>query len=301
MNQYVPQDIPFREIGPDGELVRTNKVAIIRKPPPPPHLSNLPEQYKLIPVHLRKFVFTPDKLLERDPNFKTIEHINENDIEILKKTDAELQKLIDVFPSLSIAGNRAVHLLFEATWDELRLNFEQLKLALFAQERRKELEEMNKGWVTDLTMENAQTNLDTVNEGVHIVKSEDKIDESKIISGTVAHDNYDKKELNSLNTITVEESSKMIDNKVSSPASPPNPPLDRLLKDVFGDSDADDNSKKTSKEKSKRVVKNTSEEIEWSGNFEKLKEKPNTSTKEVLSVAPTVKSVSPNTDYLKIK
>ena len=65
----------------------------------------------------------------------------------------------------------------------------------------------------------------------------------------------------------------MIDAKVSSPVFPPNPPLDRLHKDVFGDSDADNNSKKTSKKKSKRGVKNTSKEIEWSDNVKKLKEK----------------------------
>ena len=53
--------------------------------------------------------------------------------------------------------------------------------------------------------------------------------------------------------------------------------------------------------KSKRIVKNTSEEIEWSDNVEKVKEKSNTSTKEVLSVAPAPKSVSPNTDSSKMK
>ena len=51
---------------PDGELVRTNKIAIIPKPPPPPpYLSNLPGQYKLIPVYLRKFVFTPKTIRDR--------------------------------------------------------------------------------------------------------------------------------------------------------------------------------------------------------------------------------------------
>ena len=119
MNQYIEKDIPFREIGADGELVRTNKVAIIPKPPPLPSMSSLPAQYKLIPIHLRKFVSTPNKLLEKDSNFKNIDHINQNDIEILKNTDCDLQKLLDVFPSLSAAGNRAVFLLLNQYWTNL--------------------------------------------------------------------------------------------------------------------------------------------------------------------------------------
>ena len=87
MNQYVNKDISFREIGTDGELLRINKVAIITKPPLSPFLSSLPAQYKLIPVHLRKFVSTPDNFFQKVLNFKNIDHINENDIEILKSTD----------------------------------------------------------------------------------------------------------------------------------------------------------------------------------------------------------------------
>ena len=41
MNQYVEKDIPFSEIGADEEVVRTNEVAVIPKPPPPPSLSSL--------------------------------------------------------------------------------------------------------------------------------------------------------------------------------------------------------------------------------------------------------------------
>ena len=41
-------EIPFREVGADGELVRIYKTASIPKPSPPhpPTLSSLPEKYK---------------------------------------------------------------------------------------------------------------------------------------------------------------------------------------------------------------------------------------------------------------
>ena len=92
----------------------------------------------------------------------------------------------------------------------------------------------------------------------------------------------------------------MIDDKVSSPQSPPNPPLDNLIKDVFGDS-SDDNKKKGSKKKQKRLTKLSSDEIEWSDNAESMNDSNKTLTKDVTNESSTVKTTSPLTNSLKLK
>jgi hypothetical protein len=81
----------------------------------------------------------------------------------------------------------------------------------------------------------------------------------------------------------------MIDDKVSSPQSPPNPPLDNLIKDVFGDR-SDDNKKKGSKKKQKRLTKLSSDEIEWSDNAESMIDSNKTLTKDMTNESSTVKT-----------
>ena len=61
--------------------------------------------------------------------------MNEKDFEFFQKTAAELKKLIDIFPSLSVVKNNALQWLFDSTWGEFRLNYEQLKPLYFVRER----------------------------------------------------------------------------------------------------------------------------------------------------------------------
>jgi len=87
INQYTKKDIPEYEIGEYGYLKRTNPIRNIEAPEPP-DLDKLPEIYKTIPDDVAFYVKTPE-VVTKDHDILDVDHINQQEIDILKWSFAD--------------------------------------------------------------------------------------------------------------------------------------------------------------------------------------------------------------------
>ena len=68
-----------------------------------PNLDSLPEIYKTIPDDITYFVKTPE-VITRNHNIIDVEHINQQEVDILKHAHSGAQLILDQLDKLSVVG-----------------------------------------------------------------------------------------------------------------------------------------------------------------------------------------------------
>ena len=118
-------------------MKRTNPI-IHSDAPAPPNLDRLPEIYKTIPDNIAYFVKTPE-VITKDHDILDVDHINQQEIDILKQAYSGVKPIIDQLEILSAAGLVALFLLYEHTWDQVHLKMNIAKMTHHRNRREKNM------------------------------------------------------------------------------------------------------------------------------------------------------------------
>ena len=126
INQYTKKDVPDYEIGEYGYLKRTNPI-VNKEAPEPPDLDKLPEIYKTIPDNIAFYVKTPG-VITQEHEILDVDHINQQDIDILKQAYSGVSPILEQLDNLSAAGLVSLYSLYEHIWDEVNLKMKVVRM-----------------------------------------------------------------------------------------------------------------------------------------------------------------------------